>query len=865
MKKILFVAEILAFTLFLLFPNTINAQIPSTQGQEFYVSFMKNGYRSCNGGPESENLTVIASSPRACQVTVRNPFTSWSTTVPVSANGIANILIPYNQAYNEYSEIITNNGLIVTSTDTISLYIANEATNSFDAANVLPVHVLGSEYMIQTYTPYAENTYCSNSDVGAFLIIATENNTIIDITPKKATAGGRPAGTPFTITLQRGQAYQVFSAQNGNNGDFSGSTIMARDQKKIAVFNGNILTGIPMYMDSGFDHIFEQAMPTSYWGKNFIVTSSLTSSGDYVRITALENNTVISKDNAYLATIHAGQTHEFFIMESQASHFIETSLPCAINLYQVTGTNGAHIGDPSMVWISPVEQNIKEINFATFSAQNIAYHYVNIVTLTQDIQSMRLDNNSIAGQFTPVPGNPDYSFARISISAGTHNLRSNTGFVAHVYGFGFAQGYAYSVGSNVRNLSQHLTVNGTPASELPPDFSICIGDSVLLGVETNYVYRSLKWDLGDGDSTGQNHFLHLYIDTGTFNVQVIIEFDQPNNNGDLFDTLYVDLPVYPRYSFHFNDTVCSGTWYNRYGFSFEANRDTVLYYTWTTVNGCDSIVSVDLSVNPSYGFEMERILCFPDSFFFGNRILTQTGIYYDSLQTRNGCDSVIRLSLKVGLPYDIYLTDHICPNVSYVKNGFSLPRHQQPGIYSYELNLISQDGCDSTVYLALSIPDVAVKIDSLTIDFCETRSAQLFAMTNNNRLMWSTGETGNPITVTKAGNYSVTVTENGCHSSDFITVPACPFTIILPNAITPGNADGINDDFHLINTDNIEEFQINIYDRWGTLVFTSKDVFFRWNGQVKGRIAYNNVFTYVIFVKPTEGPKQSIHGTITVL
>ena len=475
-NSLLFRAGIFLFVI-TLFSLPVKAQHnPSSQGVEFFLTFMKNGYRGCNGMGLNENLTVIVSAQRGCNVTVRNPRTGWSTTRPVGANALLNITIPEMQAYMTTSEVVENKGLIVTATDTISLFIANEATNSFDASFILPTPSLMEQYIVQSFTP---TTYpalnCSGVTRSAFAIIATEDNTTVVITPRKATSGGHQANVPFLVTLNRGQSYQVLSASSGDNGDLSGSLIVARECKRIAVFNGNVLTSVPN-LDGGMDHIFEQAMPTAYWGKEFVVTSSsYRTGGDYVKITALENNTQVRRNGTLLATLNAQNSHTFLQLSSPGSCFIETTKPAAVNLYQTTSSfDQSQLGDPSMVWISPIEQQLKSITFGTFTAQNqtITVHRVNIVTRTADVGSMTLDGVDISSEFSPVQGNANYSFARVAISAGTHTLRNDVGFTAYVYGFGRVIGYAYSVGSSTFNLAGEIHVNNIPLSQLDSNFFI---------------------------------------------------------------------------------------------------------------------------------------------------------------------------------------------------------------------------------------------------------------------------------------------------------------------------------------------------------------------------------------------------------
>ena len=100
----------------------------STQGTEFWFSFMENGYKY-NGGSWVEN-NVMISAKRACTGTISKPDGSLDP-IPfsVAANGITYINIPEEYAYNEFnSEVVDNKSLVLMATDTVSVYISNIAT-----------------------------------------------------------------------------------------------------------------------------------------------------------------------------------------------------------------------------------------------------------------------------------------------------------------------------------------------------------------------------------------------------------------------------------------------------------------------------------------------------------------------------------------------------------------------------------------------------------------------------------------------------------------------------------------------------------------------------------------------------------------
>ncbi len=100
-----------------------------------------------------------------------------------------------------------------------------------------------------------------------------------------------------------------------------------------------------------------------------------------------------------------------------------------------------------------------------------------------------------------------------------------------------------------------------------------------------------------------------------------------------------------------------------------------------------------------------------------------------------------------------------------------------------------------------------------------------------------------------------------------ITVAVADIVLYLPNAITPSKSDGVNDVFSLPErTQNqIADFEIMIFNRWGEMVFYSTDKGFQWSGEYKGKTFYDNVYQYVIHYSNAYGKWFTKKGTIMVL
>jgi gliding motility-associated-like protein len=317
------------------------------------------------------------------------------------------------------------------------------------------------------------------------------------------------------------------------------------------------------------------------------------------------------------------------------------------------------------------------------------------------------------------------------------------------------------------------------------------------------------------------------------------------------------LHVAHRYNLTQTVTICENELpYLWNGLTFtEAGTQTV---TLQTVEGCDSVVTMTLAVNPTVADTVEATAC--DSYAWADETFTESGDYMRTFMAANGCDSTVTLHLTVN-PSVTALVEATACN-SYTWNGET---YHESGDYNGVFATVH--GCDSTVLLHLVVIDTTLEIISLTEDFCESMSMELAAVTAMTDYHWSTGEELPNITVTQPGIYSVTASQGGCRATAKYAVAACDFHLWLPNAITPSKNDGLNDVLclPLRAQSMINDFEISIFDRWGEQVFYSTDKAFQWDGSVDGKTAVNAVYNYVIRYTLVGGKPSRAQGSVTVL
>ena len=836
---------VVCISLALLTPT--QAQNTSTQGKAFWLSFMHNGFKEHPQGGWVTNQVLI-SAKRDCSGVVSNPRTGWRQTFSVNANNITTVDIPLEQGYHDKNNhgTVENKAIFVESTDTISVFCTNIAYVSFDASFVLPVESLGDDYIIQSYDQSSGNfyDYVNENQTSAFVIIATENDTEIDITPTCNTLDGKPAGETYQVTLQAGETYHVRSVRTGNRRDFSGTRVTASDCKRIAVFNGNTVTCVPTTQDDGFDHVFEQAMPLRSWGKRFVVTSSLNRNRDLVKITSSADDNEIYKNGTFLTRLNANQSHIFELSENEGSCFLQSSHPSAVYLYNSSCYYGSlfnSLGDPSMVWIAPVEQRIDEVTFSTFNNPSIGItvHSINIIVNTADINNVYLDNQLLpANDFQQVAGNSEYSFARKDISHGVHHISCSNGFNAHVYGFGRAKGYAYLVGSNAIDLSTSISVNDV--SIKPEDtYSYCSGENMTFAVDVNTNAYTLQWDFGDGSTGSTNPATHTFHDQRIYPVTLTITTEESGcwSSASQTSTFYIDLTQ------HYvteNDETCMGSYYSGHGFNnVLVNNDTILTRLVDNVDHpeCKDSLLLYITARPSYHIPINDNRCWQGepgiyngygfSFEYASPGEFDRQLY---LMSVNGCDSVILLHLTVADRITTEFSHHECSG-SYVWDGDT---YTTAG--TYEKSYISHDGCDSIAILHLTIgTEKQSSFDTIT---CGTFhwNGQDYDLSGDYTQVFDASDgcdsivtchltvgsaiEGTTTTASSCDSYSwfdEEYTESGIYTKVFPTALGCDSVLYLdldleyspdPTDIFP--VDTSNPSPHWVVT--ATEFQINAYD-----------------------------------------------------
>lgn len=114
--------------------------------------------------------------------------------------------------------------------------------------------------------------------------------------------------------------------------------------------------------------------------------------------------------------------------------------------------------------------------------------------------------------------------------------------------------------------------------------------------------------------------------------------------------------------------------------------------------------------------------------------------------------------------------------------------------------------------------------------------------------------------------YRVVAVERSAEATESVSNSAAILIttrVFIPSAFTPDH-DGINDEFGAVGM-NLENYNLQIYDRWGEKVFESNQPDFKWDGTVSGSAPQSGVYLYQFQAKDIEtGRVISTSGSVTL-
>ncbi len=260
--------------------------------------------------------------------------------------------------------------------------------------------------------------------------------------------------------------------------------------------------------------------------------------------------------------------------------------------------------------------------------------------------------------------------------------------------------------------------------------------------------------------------------------------------------------------------------------------------------------------------------------------VTQTGIYWADV-TKDGCtyrDSinvlfkplpVVNLGKDTIICEDqTYLLDALNPGSQYLWQNNSTSQTFLVTKQGSYWTKVSTNGCSATDTINVKYDLKPVFTLGKDTAICESMTLLLQPVIQNPQgvnYVWYSGATTPSISVTQPGTYRLTVA-NYCGSKyDDIIISKGVCKLYVPSAFTPNN-DGLNDVFRARFGENITDFKLQIYNRWGQIIFESNDIRNGWDGNLKGSHQPNGVYVWMINYKTvTDSKEQFIKGTVTLI
>lgn len=371
----------------------------------------------------------------------------------------------------------------------------------------------------------------------------------------------------------------------------------------------------------------------------------------------------------------------------------------------------------------------------------------------------------------------------------------------------------------------------------------CLGDTSFFSIigDTTRI-DSVLWNFGDSLSLTDTST--LFSPSYIYPIRTVYKFQLIIYHCGQADTLenYVEIFGPPHANLGPDTTICSNTpislfpgyattylWQDSATVKMYLATDTGVYYCKIT-NTCgeDSDTMRILAVNPAPVFSLphDTILCDGDSVLlispFGN---DYTNIWVDSINAQT-------LMVK------------------------------RPGLYS--LLVIDSNNCKNR-------DDILISFDQFPMPYLGEDTficiGQRITFNGNypGSYLWNNGSTNPDITTYSSGTYIINITNACGTNSDTINleIAACDQVVWVPNAFTP-NSDGLNDVF-LPYTENVYEYKLMIFDRWGKLIFETTDPSQGWDGKYKNKLLPGQVYSWKMIFKDYYNKEFTKYGMVVLI
>ena len=377
-----------------------------------------------------------------------------------------------------------------------------------------------------------------------------------------------------------------------------------------------------------------------------------------------------------------------------------------------------------------------------------------------------------------------------------------------------------------------------------------------------------------------------FPDTGFYQGSLVL-----NPGLNCADTALISLNIYPaiyaNYTYAYDTCIAGPVTFTDASFS-DAGPNTIVDWFWEFGDGNTSSEEnpvhtysipgnfpVSLTVTDINGCMITEIIPLP--------YFPAPAVIIIEPSTFIGCEPAKiffnNLSVPIDSTYDI-IWDFGDGNTSSEISPTHL--YEEPGIYDISIQITSPIGCfaesNFNDYITILIsPDAGFSFTPESLNTFERTATFTDESLNADRWFYQFGESGvsfeqNPVYVFPDTGIQVitqVVTHpSGCTDTAVQTLDVIPqVRYFLPNAFTP-NFDDLNDEFLGVGIfEGMRDFEMQIWNRWGELMFDTNDPFEGWNGQKQnsGRISPNGVYVYRAYYVNPRGRPIELKGYATLV
>jgi len=336
----------------------------------------------------------------------------------------------------ENPNMIYNNGVLIESGSPTAAYFEVGTHNNPDIYTLKGKNALGRDFFVPFQTAYDNFNGYTPSPYSAIYIVATENNTLVTITPSRAAFPGRLPQSPFNVVLNKGQTFAVAPDDFSTAGQLAENRLggtRVQSSKPIAIMTSDDSIG-----PSCRDLVGDQLVPVTSIGSEYITMKGRLDIPEYFYVLATDDQepTQIFVDGVQVSEIAAGEQYQYQFTNN--NHHVTTSAPAYV--YHVSGF-GCEMGGAV---IPPVDTNTGStaVSFTRSKAESFFLNILVkagaedgfILTTGANKQEVEID----PGSFLAVPGAEDWLVGEFEFSStsvipvGEPSLLRNTKDVFHL-------------------------------------------------------------------------------------------------------------------------------------------------------------------------------------------------------------------------------------------------------------------------------------------------------------------------------------------------------------------------------------------------------------------------------------------------